>query len=72
LHPDNDIPALLEKIDGCNKIAGKVWDPLTKSEQFWINRNKVQSMYGRKTSSIVMIVISIAIVFIMYYFVKIP
>jgi len=72
LHPDNDIPALLEKIDECNKITGKIWDPLTKSEQFWINRNKVQSMYGRKTISMVMIVISIAIVFIVYYLVAIP
>ena len=71
-HPDVNLPDLLEKIDRCNKIAGKVWDPLTKSEQFWINRNKVQSMYGRKTISMVMIVISIAIVFIMYYLVAIP
>ena len=47
-HPDVNLPGLLEKIDKCNKIAGKVWDPLTKSEQFWVNRNKVQAMYGKK------------------------
>ena len=46
-HPDIDTPGLLDKIDQCNKATGKVWDPLSKSEQYWINRKRVQSMYGK-------------------------
>jgi len=46
-HPDIDSPGLLDKIDQCNKATGKVWDPLSKSEQYWINRKRVQSMYGK-------------------------
>lgn len=49
-HPDVDFREFLSAIDKCNSKS-KVWDPISKTSLPWINRKRLNEMYGGNSSS---------------------